>query len=105
MLTYARLTVLAFLYIPLSCVCSAFGMNIREMNPYPSIWVFAAVAVCVTAITVTIASYQLLQNLLQEIISWLCRLPYHLYWARLYVWLFLKDLISNRKKRSAAMEP
>jgi hypothetical protein len=32
-------------------------MNIREMDPHPSIWVFTAVAVCVTAITLMAALY------------------------------------------------
>lgn len=104
MLISARLTILAFLYIPLSCVCSAFGMNIREMDPHPSIWVFTAVAVCITSITVVAASYHLILDTFRDICSWLCRLPYHFYWMRLYSRLCIREILSKTKRKSRISE-
>ena len=50
--TVKRLTALAFVFIPISAVSSAFGMNVRELNEHlPPIWIFLAVALCVTATT------------------------------------------------------
>ncbi|KAL8774201.1 MAG: hypothetical protein Q9194_004096 [Teloschistes cf. exilis] len=41
-----RLTALAFIFIPVSTVCSAFGMNVQELSgDLPPIWLFAVVAV------------------------------------------------------------
>jgi CorA-like Mg2+ transporter protein len=48
--TVARLTMLAFIYIPTSCVCGVFGMNIVETpNGFP-LWVFG-LTLAVTLIT------------------------------------------------------
>ncbi|OBT91040.1 hypothetical protein VE02_00130 [Pseudogymnoascus sp. 03VT05] len=47
------LTRLAFFFVPLSTICSAFGMNLREMDNHPSIWWFVgASAICTLAATV-----------------------------------------------------
>ncbi|KAL8912617.1 MAG: hypothetical protein Q9171_002419 [Xanthocarpia ochracea] len=45
-----RLTALAFVFIPISTVCSAFGMNLREFGKVlPPAWVFAVVALTVVS--------------------------------------------------------
>ncbi|KAL8851631.1 MAG: hypothetical protein Q9221_003468 [Calogaya cf. arnoldii] len=44
-----RLTALAFIFIPISTVCSAFGMNLRELdNNLPPVWMFAVAALTVS---------------------------------------------------------
>ena len=51
----ARLTVLAFIYIPTSCVCGIFGMNIIETpNGFP-LWVFGVTLAVVLVTTLWIA--------------------------------------------------
>lgn len=53
--TVARLTILAFIYIPISCVCGIFGMNLIEApSGYPS-WVFGVTLTIVLITTVAIA--------------------------------------------------
>ena len=49
--TIKRLTILAFVYIPIQTIASIYGMNVREFDPRPSIWTFALVAVILLAIT------------------------------------------------------
>ncbi|KAL9594824.1 MAG: hypothetical protein Q9219_006815 [cf. Caloplaca sp. 3 TL-2023] len=67
--TVKRLTALAFVFIPISTVCSAFGMNIRELSHgLPSIWIFATVAAAV-AITTVVCSTQLAGNLFWAFLS------------------------------------
>ena len=64
-----RLTALAFVFIPISTVCSAFGMNIQELSHnLPSAWVFATVALAV-AISTVICSTELAVNLLWAFLS------------------------------------
>ncbi|OJD15803.1 hypothetical protein AJ78_03983 [Emergomyces pasteurianus Ep9510] len=108
--TVKRLTVLAFLYIPLSCVCAAFGMNIREMEPHPSIWVFAAVAVCVTIVTLAAASFRAIMQVLGGLWSFLSRrIPYHFFWFRIRVrgvlMKALKDTFHRKPKGRRTFEP
>lgn len=43
-----QLTKLASLFVPLGVVTSAFGMNVKELDKMPSIWVFAIFAVCIS---------------------------------------------------------
>ena len=50
--TMKHLTTLAFLYIPISCVSSIFGMNIQELDPGPPAWIFVVVALGVTVLTI-----------------------------------------------------
>lgn len=58
-----RLTALAFVFIPISTVCSAFGMNIEQLSHnLPSVWVFATVALVITVSTL-ICSTELAGNL------------------------------------------
>lgn len=56
-MSVARLTRLAFFFVPLSTICSAFGMNLREMDNHPTIWWFIAIAlVCTLAATAVSSS-------------------------------------------------
>ena len=53
----ARLTKLAFVYIPLTFVTSIFGMNVRELSePVPSLWVCFVTLLVVTVATAAIFS-------------------------------------------------
>lgn len=50
------LTRLAFFFVPLSTICSAFGMNLREMDNHPSIWWFVGASVICTLAATVISS-------------------------------------------------
>ncbi|KAL8689676.1 MAG: hypothetical protein Q9218_004706 [Villophora microphyllina] len=64
-----RLTALAFIFIPISTVCSAFGMNVQELSgDLPPIWIFAVVAVAVALLTV-ICSLEVAGNILWAVLS------------------------------------
>lgn len=64
-----RLTALAFIFIPIGTVCSAFGMNVQELSHnLPSIWVFASVAIAVALISV-IFSTEVAINMLWAVCS------------------------------------
>lgn len=56
--TIKRLTILAFIYIPIQTTASIFGMNLRELNPNPSIWVFALVATLLLLLTLSAAGWK-----------------------------------------------
>jgi Mg2+ and Co2+ transporter CorA len=69
----AKLTQLAFVYIPLTFVTSIFGMNVRELSdPVPPLWVCAVTLVVIAAATAAIfGSYKykpvdLLSDLLRK---------------------------------------
>ena len=49
--TIKRLTILAFVYIPVQTAASIFGMNARELSPTPSVWVFVVTALVMLAVT------------------------------------------------------
>ncbi|KAJ9638102.1 hypothetical protein H2204_004413 [Knufia peltigerae] len=52
----ARLTVLAFVYVPLGFVCGVFGMNIQEINGTGDpLWVFFVVLVSLVVATLVVA--------------------------------------------------
>lgn len=51
------LTRLAFVYIPMSFIAAVFGMNVKEIDTLPSIWVFFAVAVPFTLVSLGLASW------------------------------------------------
>ena len=74
--TVTRLNKLAFIFVPLATVCSAFGMNIRQLDPHPSIWWFACVAIFVTFLGVIIAT-SVLERMLANIAATMSRLPRH----------------------------
>lgn len=64
-----RLTALAFVFIPVSTVCSAFGMNIQQLSQgLPSVWVFVTVALAVATSTV-ICSTELANNVFWATLS------------------------------------
>lgn len=53
--TVRRLTILAFVFIPLSTVCGAFGMNLRELGSDTPAWVFGVSAASVVIATSLLA--------------------------------------------------
>ena len=53
--TVKHLTTLAFLYIPVSCVASIFGMNVAELDPGPPVWMFVVAATCITILTIVVS--------------------------------------------------
>ena len=55
-ISVGQLTKLAFIFVPLATVCSAFSMNVREMNDRPSVWVFVIIAVVCTTAAATVSS-------------------------------------------------
>ncbi|KAL9585102.1 MAG: hypothetical protein Q9212_001728 [Teloschistes hypoglaucus] len=64
-----RLTALAFIFIPVSTVCSAFGMNVQELSgDLPPVWLFAVVAVAITLVTI-ICSLEMAGHILWAILS------------------------------------
>ncbi|KAL8689617.1 MAG: hypothetical protein Q9224_004601 [Gallowayella concinna] len=64
-----RLTALAFIFIPISTVCSAFGMNIQEFDAgLPSVWIFAVVALAAAVVT-AMCSLELSGNIFWAMLS------------------------------------
>ena len=62
-----KLTILAFLYLPISTVSSVFGMNVQELQLpqyQPHIRVFCFVLLSVFVFSVLLASFEFLQNVL-----------------------------------------
>ena len=53
--TVARLTILAFIYIPTSCVCGVFGMNIVETPQGFPLWIFGITLAAILVTTLWIA--------------------------------------------------
>lgn len=56
--TIKRLTILAFIYIPVQTASSIYGMNLQELTPNPSIWVFVVTALALLVLTLTAAAWQ-----------------------------------------------
>lgn len=65
--TIKRLTVLAFIYIPIQTAASIFGMNVRELRDTPSVWTFAVTAVCLLVATVSAALWQRIRPLIGNV--------------------------------------
>ena len=62
-----KLTILAFLYLPISTVSSVFGMNVQELQLLqyqPHIRVFCFVLLGVFVFSILLASFEFLQNVL-----------------------------------------
>ncbi|KAL8838661.1 MAG: hypothetical protein Q9176_004901 [Flavoplaca citrina] len=81
-----RLTALAFVFIPISTVCSAFGMNLREFGAdLPPIWVFAVVAFAVASVTL-VCSLQLAGDIFWAFLSLLNTLAaaWRAWWQDVY---------------------
>ena len=64
--TIKRLTILAFIYIPVQTAAGIFGMNVRELAPAPSLWVFFIVAVALLIITLSAAGWHSLVSFLRH---------------------------------------
>ncbi|KAI9660210.1 MAG: hypothetical protein M1831_003517 [Alyxoria varia] len=64
-----KLTALAFLFIPISTVTSAFGMNLRELQPDPPAWKFGVAVIVVTVTSILAASTDTLKILYFGIMS------------------------------------
>ena len=60
--TIKRLTILAFIYIPIQTTASIFGMNLKELSPNPSVWTFVLVMVLLLAVTMSAAGWQHISN-------------------------------------------
>lgn len=67
--TMRKLTILAFVFIPTSTICSFFGMNVKEMDQHPRIWVFFATLILVIALVLMIATADGLLNFLMRIFA------------------------------------
>ena len=65
--TIKRLTVLAFIYIPIQTASSIFGMNLKELQPNPSIWVYIITCVIMLIVTLTAAGWR-------HFLEFICRL-------------------------------
>lgn len=51
-----KLTMLAFIFIPTSTICSFFGMNIKEPDNHPKVWIFLVTLIVALATILTIAA-------------------------------------------------
>ena len=68
----AKLTKLAFFFIPLSFTASLFGMNVMELDPGAanSIWLWVTVSIPVLAISFTFMLVDI-----RKVGEWLCDVP------------------------------
>jgi Mg2+ and Co2+ transporter CorA len=73
--TMRKLTILAFVFIPSGTICSFFGMNIRELDRHPPMWIFFTTLVLVVSIVIMIATADHLLNFLMRIFAALPALP------------------------------
>jgi hypothetical protein len=74
--TIKRLTILAFIFIPISTASSVFGMNVKELDPTPSVWVFIVVTIGLLSVTLLAASWHRLKS------SWLSWKDSRYVWPR-----------------------
>lgn len=65
--TIKRLTVLAFIYIPIQTAAALFGMNLQELSQNPPIWVFFVVAIALLVVTVSAAGWHRIVPVLYRI--------------------------------------
>lgn len=54
--TTQKLTILAFVFIPASTLCSFFGMNVQELDNHPRTWVFLTTVILAVALVLMIAT-------------------------------------------------
>jgi hypothetical protein len=52
-----RLSKLASFFVPFGSVASIFGMNVKEMQNFPRIWIFATLAIGVSALTLVVLNW------------------------------------------------
>ncbi len=62
------LTKLAFFFVPLSTICSAFGMNLKELDHHPTIWWFVATSIICT-FAATVISSTIIRRLVERTIG------------------------------------
>jgi hypothetical protein len=67
--TVRKPTVLAFVFIPASTICSFFGMNIQELDCHPRFWVFWLSLVIIVGTVIAIVTAGNLLNLLMRIFA------------------------------------
>ncbi|MCJ1410914.1 hypothetical protein MMC19_005001 [Ptychographa xylographoides] len=67
----ARLTFLAFLFIPLSFTTSFFGMNFKELGSQLSIWIWFAVSIPVFAIALVLYFWTKFYSVFQRLWPWI----------------------------------
>ena len=64
--TIKRLTILAFIYIPVQTASAVFGMNLRELQPNPSIWTFVTVTAVLLVLTLSAAGWYPITHFLRR---------------------------------------
>lgn len=64
--TIKRLTVLAFIYIPIQTAAAIFSINVREFDTKPSIWMWAVLVVCLLVATISAAIWSRIICALQK---------------------------------------
>ena len=67
--TVRKLTILAFVFIPTSTICSFFGMNIKELDNHPRLWIFFISVIIVITLVLIIAAGDGLLNFLMGIFA------------------------------------
>ncbi|RMJ22918.1 hypothetical protein PHISP_06203 [Aspergillus sp. HF37] len=55
-ISVGQLTKLAFIFVPLTTVCSAFSMNLKKMDVPPPVWLFVVISILCTAAAVIVSS-------------------------------------------------
>jgi hypothetical protein len=102
--TVARLTILAFIYIPTSCVCGVFGMNLVETPDGFSAWIFGVTLAVVLITTLAIALGGRLYILTAQLSFYLLKRLIYNYWrstsdrSEKYIYMPLKRLVQLPEK-------
>jgi CorA-like Mg2+ transporter protein len=73
--TVRKLTMLAFVFIPTSTICSFFGMNIKELDEHPRIWIFFVTLIAVVTIVLIIAAADGLLTFLMRVFAAMPAVP------------------------------
>lgn len=64
-----KLTKLAFVYVPLSFVSSVFGMNVKEIQTNPPMWMFVVTAVAFILLSYFVASWKEIKSRLIRLLN------------------------------------
>jgi CorA-like Mg2+ transporter protein len=73
--TMRKLTILAFVFIPTSTICGFFGMNVKEFDDHPRLWVFFITLILVVTLVLIIATADGLLDLLMRTFAAMPVLP------------------------------
>jgi CorA-like Mg2+ transporter protein len=73
--TMRKLTILAFIFIPTSTICSFFGMNIKELDNHPQLWVFFVTLIIVVSVILAVATADDMLTLMMRLIAAVPALP------------------------------